>query len=67
MSEILMFLIGVQLTLFVYHEEITSYKSAIDECQKTLPRDKICKVVGVVVESENNTNNQKDKENKNEI
>ena len=41
---------GFMIAIFVVHSpwgDISKYRKAIEECERTLPRDQQCKVIGV--------------------
>ena len=45
---VLAFLLGIVVSVGMVSSPLTEYHDSIKECEKALPRDKHCKIIGVV-------------------
>ena len=45
---VLAFLVGLVFSAGIVSSTLTEYHDAIKECEKSLPRDKHCKIIGVI-------------------
>lgn len=45
---VLAFLVGLAFSAGMVSSPLAEYHDAIEECEKSLPRDKHCKIIGVV-------------------